>query len=55
MRKLIFANMTRLRKNKLFWTGIVISMAYSAFLLIMNYLEMLISPEARPFQVLCKR
>lgn len=46
MRKLIFANMTRLRKNKLFWAGIVISMAYSVFLLIMNYLEMLISPEA---------
>lgn len=45
MRNLIFANLTRLRKNKLFWSGIAASMAYSVFLLIMNYHEMVISPE----------
>lgn len=40
MRNLIFANTTRLKKSKLFWSGIFISALYTVFLLIMNYIEM---------------
>lgn len=46
MRNLIFANFTRLKKSKLFRTGIIVSALYTAFLLIMNYLEMTASVES---------
>lgn len=45
MRNLIFANFTRLKKSKLFWTGIIVSALYTVFLLVMNYLEMAASAE----------
>ena len=45
MRNLIFANITRLKKSKLFWTGVILSALYTVFLLIMNYLEMTGSAE----------
>ena len=51
MRNLIFANITCLRKNKLFWAGIVLSMIYSAFLLVINYLEMTNSSETAIMQL----
>ena len=45
MRNLIFANITRLKKSRLLLTGIIVSALYTAFLLIMNYLEMTASAE----------
>lgn len=41
MRNLVFSNITRLKKSKLFWAGIILSMGYSLFLLIMNFYERL--------------
>lgn len=46
MRNLIYANMIRLKKSKLFWIGVLAAMIYSAILLIMNYRELIISEEA---------
>lgn len=40
MRRLIFANITRLKKSKLLRAGIIVSALYTVFLLIMNYFEM---------------
>ena len=45
MRNLIYVNMMRLKKSRIFCAGIIVSMAYVAFLLIMNYREMTYSPE----------
>lgn len=45
MRNLIYVNMMRLKKSRIFCAGIIVSMAYVAFLLIMNYQEMAYSPE----------
>ena len=45
MRNLIFANFARLKKSKLFRTGIIVSALYTVFLLVMNYLEMVASAE----------
>lgn len=43
MCNLIFANIIRIKKSKLLWTGIIVSALYTTFLLIMNYLEMVYS------------
>ena len=45
MRNLLFANTTRLKKSKLFWSATLISVLYTVFLLIMNYIEMTSSSE----------
>ena len=45
MRNLIYVNMMRLKKNRIFRAGVAVSMAYVAFLLFMNYQEMTDSPE----------
>lgn len=45
MRNLIYVNMMRLKKNRIFRAGVIVSMAYAAFLLFMNYQEMADSPE----------
>jgi len=44
MRKLLSANFSRLLKSRLFWSGIAVTMAYTAFLLVMNYREGLSHP-----------
>lgn len=43
MRNLIYTNMIRLKKSKLFWMGALSTIIYSAFLLIMNYRDLTIS------------
>lgn len=45
MRNLIYVNMMRLKKSRIFRAGVAVSMAYVAFLLFMNYQEMADSPE----------
>lgn len=45
MRNLILVNLMRLKKSRVFCGGVIISMLYSAFLLVMNYREMAVSPE----------
>ncbi len=45
MRNLIYVNMMRLKKSRIFRAGVAVSMAYVAFLLFMNYQEMTDSPE----------
>lgn len=45
MRNLIYVNMMRLKKNRIFRAGVAVSMAYVAFLLFMNYQEAADSPE----------
>lgn len=40
MLKLLSANKIRIKKSKLFWTGLFLITGYSVFLLIMNYIEM---------------
>lgn len=45
MRNLIYVNMMRLKKSRIFRAGVVVSMAYVAFLLFMNYQEKAESPE----------
>lgn len=39
MLKLLSANKIRLKKNKLFWIGLLVTVGYCLFLLIMNYIE----------------
>ena len=39
MLKLLSANKIRLKKSKLFWIGLFVTIGYSVFLLIMNYVE----------------
>lgn len=39
MLKLLSANKIRLKKSKLFWIGLFVTIGYSVFLLIMNYIE----------------
>ena len=45
MRNLIYVNMMRLKKNRIFRAGVAVSMAYVAFLLFMNYQEAADTPE----------
>ncbi len=45
MRNLIYVNMMRLKKSRIFRAGMIVSMAYAAFLLFMNYQEKADSPE----------
>ncbi len=45
MRNLIYVNMMRLKKSRIFRVGMIVSMAYVAFLLFMNYQEKADSPE----------
>lgn len=45
MCNLIYVNMMRLKKSRIFCTGMAVSMAYVAFLLFMNYQEVADSPE----------
>lgn len=45
MRNLIYVNMMRLKKSRIFRVGVIASMVYAAFLLFMNYREMADSPE----------
>ena len=39
MLKLLSANRIRIKKSKLFWIGLFVTIGYSVFLLIMNYIE----------------
>ena len=39
MLKLLSANRIRLQKSKFFWIGLLVTIGYSVFLLIMNYIE----------------
>ena len=39
MLKLLSANRIRLKKSKLFWGGLFVTIGYSMFLLLMNYME----------------
>lgn len=39
MIRLLSANKIRLKKNRLFWVGLLITVGYCLFLLIMNYIE----------------
>lgn len=39
MLKLLSANKIRLKKSKFFWIGLFVTIGYSVFLLIMNYIE----------------
>lgn len=45
MRNLIFVNLTRLKKSRIFYGGAIVSILYSAFVLMMNYQEIAVSPE----------
>lgn len=45
MRNLIYVNMMRLKKSRIFCAGMIVSMVYAAFLLFMNFQEMAYSPE----------
>lgn len=45
MRNLIFVNMMRLRKSRIFFGGVIVSMAYIAFHLFMNYQDIKALPE----------
>ena len=45
MRNLIYVNMMRLKKSRIFRAGVAVSMAYVAFLLFMNYQEAADTPE----------
>ena len=39
MLKLLSANRIRLQKSKFFWIGLFVTIGYSVFLLVMNYIE----------------
>ena len=41
MIKLLIANKMRLKKNKLFWSGLFITVGYCLLLLLLNYIEMI--------------
>lgn len=45
MRNLIFVNMMRLRKSRIFWGGVIVSMSYIAFHLFMNCQDIKALPE----------
>ena len=41
MFKLLLANKIRLKKSKLFWSGVFITVGYCLLLLMLNYIEMI--------------